>query len=176
MADTLTIILANLPEEGKSYTGELDSHVLSTSESDVVKPHSSFYYDLHVQRFDNELLVRGLLEATMKMTCVRSNHEFLQTFTIEDFATAVEITSGTIDLLDALREELFIELPTDPICDNGDEKSTCEINSRYLAVDKPLNDDVNDSSEPKKAGDWSNNWNALEGLKDFSETKDKPNN
>ncbi len=38
MADTLTIILANLPEEGKSYTGELDAHVLSTSELDVVKP------------------------------------------------------------------------------------------------------------------------------------------
>lgn len=172
MADNLTIILANLPREGKSFHGELDASVLSTSENDLVKPHSTLFYDVHVQRFDNELLVRGLLETTLSMECINSHHTFTQTITIENLAESVEIDSGAINLAEMFREEVFIEAPVSPNCANADEKHDCEVNSRYLAVDKTTDPSVNEPPVANEVNQWTNNWNALDSLKKFSDEQD----
>ena len=172
MADELTIVLANLPEEGKTFEGELGKKSLETSGHDVAQPHSPFYYDLHVQRFDNELLVRGYLEATMRLCCARCSKDFLQTTVIEEFTNSVEITSGSIDLTVVMREELIFELPMTPNCEEGDEKMTCEVNSRYLTVDKPADSTVNEPPATEGEKKWSNNWDALDGFQDFSDKKD----
>lgn len=172
MADKLTISLAHLPEEGQSLEGELSPAALATTPHDLIQPHSPLYYELYVQRFDSELLIRGSLEATMELTCVRSAQDFLETFVIDDLACSIEITSGLVDLTDTLREELFIELPINPICDEAKEKMPSEANSRYLAVDKPTDSDVNEPPAADGEKKWSNNWDALDGFNDFSDKKD----
>lgn len=176
MQTQLKIELANLPEEGIYLQGELAASVLKTEEQDLAQADSPLYYDIHAQRFDNELLVRGFLETTLKMTCVRSNKKFLETFTIEEFAASVEIDSGQIDITDVLREELFIEVPSDPICEEAYEKSAEDLISRYLAVDKPHDDGVNEppaaEESPKNDKEWSNNWDALNKLDNFPDKQD----
>lgn len=172
MDTSIKITLAYLPEEGQSFRGELDKSALATTEADLVQPHTAFHYDIHVQRFDDELLVRGYLETTMQMTCVRSDHHFLQTFAVEEFAASVEIDAGTIDLTDALREELFIQLPTNPTCDDGDENIPCKIDSEYLAVDKPTETSVNEPPAADGEKKWSSNWDALNSMNDFSDKKE----
>jgi len=172
MKEELTIILANLPEEGAPYEGELDKSVLLTKANDLAQCHSTLYYDIHVQRFDNELLLRGFLEATLEMCCVKCNLKFLQTVEIEEFSSSEEITSGAIDVTEILREEIFIEAPISPNCEDGDEKMTCEPISEHLAVDKHTEPEVNEPPEAEKGKGWSNDWDALEGFKSFNDPKD----
>jgi len=172
MSDRLVIELANLPEEGKTYTGELDASVLKLNKTDLAKPISTLFYELEVQRFESELLLRGTLEATFELTCVRTNKPFEETIFIENCAIAVEITSGVVDVSEALREEVLIELPNDPINPNSDDKEAEDLYNSYLAVDKPIDDGVN---EPPTAegGSSDSTWDALDGLKDFKETTDE---
>lgn len=170
----LNITLAYLPEDGKNFEGELSSCALTTSENDLVQPHGSLFYDIFVQRFDNELLVRGYLESTMEVQCARSDHKFLKVISIEEFATSIEIQSGIISLNQLMREELLIEMPTGPICDNNDENYHCEVDSEYLTVDKPIESSVNETPAAEGDKQWSNNWDALDSVNQFP-TKEENN-
>lgn len=164
MKKELSISLAHLPEEGKAYRGELDPSVLETGEKDLVKPDSPLFYDIFIQRFDDELLVRGYLETSLELTCVRSGNTFFQTFIIEDFSASVEIDSGTIMLTDTMREEIFIGLPMNPECDKNAENSCCKLNSEYLTVDKDGESGVKQNPVTEKEQAWSNNWDALDSV------------
>jgi len=157
----MKIELVNLPEEGKTYTGEIPAEVFELSEG-LTKAASPLRYDLMVQRFDSELLVTGALSATFELTCMRSLHTFLQTIEIPSVTVSIEIAdSGVINASEALREEILIELPDNPRCENGDEPGSCEIDPRYLAVDKVPEAGVDNAP----AQDKPNPWDALDALK-----------
>jgi len=70
MNEELVIELAHLPEEGKAYQGELDQKIFDLPKKDA-KPIGGLEYELFVQRFDDELIIRGYLAATLRNTCVR---------------------------------------------------------------------------------------------------------
>lgn len=176
MKTELIIELVHLPEEGIELEGELAPSVLATLPNDPAQADSPLYYSLRVQRFDNELLVQGYLEASLKMTCVRSNQEFLQTVEIENFSASVEIQSGRVDITEILREEIFIKVPNDPICDDEKEKTPCNINSDYLTVDKALENSVKQSpatdEKPHSGNKWGSSWEALDSLTDLSSNEE----
>ncbi|MGJ8695817.1 MAG: YceD family protein [Verrucomicrobiaceae bacterium] len=156
----MKIELVNLPDEGVSLNGELPPETFDLKEEHT-KAASPLYYDLHVQRFDSELLLTGALKATFELTCMRSLHPFLQTIEIPEVAISIEIgESGIIDPTDELREELIILLPGNPRCDEGDEGGNCEIDPKYLAVDNPVEDGVDNAP----ARDEPNPWDALDSL------------
>ena len=67
---------------------------------------------------------------------------------------------GPLDVTDALREEILIEFPDYPRCDEADDPMHCEIDPRYLAVDKPAADTLD--TRPRAAGD--DRWSALDSL------------
>jgi uncharacterized protein len=163
----LIIDLATLPEEGKAFAGELPAAVFDLPEGDAV-PLGPLEYDLWVQRFGSELLLTGTLSAPFEFTCVRTLHPFKQTIRLEGAAVSVEIgNQGEIDANDALREEILIHFPVDPRCEEGDEPQQCEIDPRYLSVDKPEVDTL--PTPPRDGGD--DRWSALDDLKDL---KDQP--
>lgn len=163
MSDRLVIDLATLPEQGKQLAGELPPEIFDLPPADAA-PASPLGYDLHIQRFGSELLVTGSLEAAFDFTCVRTLHPFRQTIRLQGVALSLEITAETpLDLTDALREEILIQFPADPVCDHGDTPMRCEIDPRYLAVDKPAPDDVEPA--PPRGGDQR--WAALDALKDL---------
>lgn len=160
MADRFIIDLSTLPEEGKHFGGELPAEIFDLPRHD---PQSvgPLAYDLHAQRFASELLLTGSLSAPFEFTCVRTLHPFVRTIRIEAASIAVEIDQeGPLDATDALREEILLAFPDYPRCEEADEPMHCEIDPRYLAVDKPAADTLD--TRPRAAGD--DRWSALDSL------------
>lgn len=156
----LTINLAELPEEGLALSGDLDPSVFALPEEDAT-PLGPLHYALHAQRFEDELLLRGDLSAPFQFTCVRTLTPFKKTISLKNAAIALETGgSGEIDATAALREEILLHFPEYPRCDEGDDPLPCEIDPRYLAVDKPVSDDVD--VPPARTGD--SRWDALDAL------------
>ncbi len=156
----MKVDLANLPEEGQQQAGEISADFFELGSNDA-KAVTPLRYDVYVQRFDNELLLTGSLETTFELTCMRSLHSFEQTIHLPKAAVSHEITEGgVIDLSEALREEILIELPTNPRCEDGDLEMKCELDARYLAVDKDPETDI----DTAPARDEKDPWAALDAL------------
>lgn len=156
----MKIDLANLPEEGQHFEGELSPEIFELQESDILSV-SPLQYSLFAQRFDTELLLTGSIEATFELTCMRSLHPFSQTISMPSVAISIELgNDGFVDSGSAIREEILLELPTNPRCDEGDSSEKCHIDPKYLAVDKRTDDGV----EPAPAPETPNPWAALDAL------------
>jgi uncharacterized metal-binding protein YceD (DUF177 family) len=161
------IDLAVLPEDGKCLSGELPKEIFDLPAGDAVAV-GAMEYDLWVQRFGSELLLTGSLSAPFEFTCVRTLHPFIQTIHLENAAISLETgNDGAIDVAEALREEILLNFPVDPRCEEGDVPGRCEIDPRYLSVDKPAQDGL--PTPPRAEGD--DRWSALDNLKDL---KDQP--
>lgn len=165
MKGHLIIDLATLPEEGKAFSGELPKEIFDLPEGDA-QPTGPLEYDLWVQRFSSELLLTGTLSAPFEFTCVRTLHPFVQTIRLENAAVSLEIgRESEIDANEALREEILINFPADPRCEEGDVPQKCEIDSRYLSVDKSAEDEL---PTPPRAGS-DDRWSALDNFKDLKD-------
>jgi len=160
MKKHLNIDLNTLPEEGKTFSGELDGSIFDLSEEE---PRSAgpLYYELYVQVFDNEVLVRGSLSAPMEFICVRTLTPFVKTIQVDDCSLCIHAPEGQIDLTETLRQEIIILFPDYPRCDEADEPMECNLNSRYLAVDKPPEADVKTSPRDEAPDPWA----ALDAIK-----------
>jgi uncharacterized metal-binding protein YceD (DUF177 family) len=159
------IDLASLPEGGKEFVGELPKEIFDLPEDDA-KAVGPLKYEVWAQRFESELLLTGSLSATFEFTCVRTLHPFSQTISLENAAISIEITKeGEMDVTEAIREEVLIHFPIDPRCEEGDVPQTCEIDSRYLSVDKSAEDGL--PTPPRAESD--DRWSALDILKDLKD-------
>jgi len=167
MKKRLVIDLAGLPEDGRSFAGELAPEVFDLPAGDA-RPVGPLAYDLWAQRYGSELLLTGSLVAPFEFTCVRTLHPFIQTIRVIQAAISLEIgQEGDLDATEALREEVLIHFPVDPKCEQGDAPQGCEIDSRYLAVDKAA--ESGQETRPRAEGD--DRWSALDALKNL---KDQP--
>jgi len=165
MKPSLIIDLTTLPEEGMTFSGELDATIFDLPKNDAscIGP---IEYDLWAQRFESELLLTGTVSAPFEFTCVITLKKFIKTIYLDSAAISLELgNSSQLDATEALREEVILQFPADPRCDEGDVPEPCEVDSRYLAVDKTAGNDL--SPAPHKEGDdrWSA-LNDLTGLKD----------
>ncbi len=160
MSSRLSIDLSTLPEEGKDFSGELPPEIFDLPAYDA-KPAGPLSYDLRAQRFGSELLLSGNLSAPFELVCVRTLHPFVKTLRVDPANISLEIEDeGAMDVTDALREEILLEIPNYPRCEDADEPMHCEIDPRYLAVDKPAGDAV--ETRPRATGD--DRWAALDAL------------
>lgn len=157
---------STLPEDGVSLYGELPAEIFDFPAHDDAKALSPLHYDIFVQRFGSELLLRGELRATFEFTCVVTLQRFVKTIHLPEIALSLELeTEAPIDIADSLREEIVIELPLDPRCDEGDVPMECKLNSPYLVLDKPADSTL--SSPPPPPAD--NRWSALDALSDLND-------
>lgn len=164
----LFIDLSTLPEEGISLSGDLPAEIFDFPPHDDAKPVSPLHYDIDIQRFGTELLLRGDLTASFEFSCVVTLQRFIQTVRLKNIAISLELeTEAPIDIADALREELVLEIPADPRCDEGDEPKECKLNSPYLVLDKPTDTEL--SSPPPPPAD--NRWSALDALSDLKDNQ-----
>ena len=158
--DRLLIDLALLPEDGQVIEDDLPADIFELPDGDA-RPLGPLSFCLRAQRFGDELLLRGSLKAPFEFQCVRTLALFRKTIVLPEAAISFEIGSeGEIDATAALREEILLGFPAYPRCDEGDEPAPCEIDSRYLAVDNPVEDDVD--VPPAAQGD--SRWSALDAL------------
>ena len=151
----MKIDLANLPAEGKHFEGEIPADIFDLKGSDIISV-SPVRYSLSAQRFDTELLLTGALEATFELNCMRSLHPFHKTISLPNAAVSIELgADGFVDPSTEIREEILLELPTNPLCESGDNPGKCEVDPKYLAVDKPTDDGVNHAPAPEKPSPWA---------------------
>jgi uncharacterized protein len=156
----LVIELGLLPEEGQQLEGELPAAIFELPEG-ATRALGPLNFSLSAQRFGDELLLQGTLRALFEFQCVRTLKPFQKTIELPEAALSFEIgTQGEIDATDALREEVLLNFPAYPRCDEGDDPAPCEVDPRYLAVDKPVADDV--EVPPPSQGD--SRWAALDAL------------
>ena len=157
------IDLGTLPEEGKEFEGALPAELFELSEKDA-RPLGPLRYKLHAQRFGNELLLQGLLSAAFEFTCVRTLTPFKKTVELPEAAISLEIgAQPEIDATESLREEVLLAFPPYPRCDQADEPLPCEIDPRYLAVEKEGAGGVD--VPPSGAGPGGDRrWGALDAL------------
>lgn len=151
----MKIDLAQLPEEGQLFEGEFPPDLFDLEESDI-RGAGPLKYSLFARRFGSELLLTGPLEATFELTCMRTLQPFHQTISLPSAAVSIELTGeGLIDPAEAIREEILLELPTIPRCDEGDDPKECHLDPKYLAVDKPPEDGVNTAPASEKPNPWA---------------------
>lgn len=166
--DRLVIDLAELPDDGKEFAGDIPPEVFDLPDKDI-RALGPLSYRLRAQRFEDELLLQGRIEAPFEFTCVRTLVPFKKTIRLENAAISLEIgDSAQIDPSAELREELLLQFPAYPRCDEGDDPLPCEIDPRYLAVDNPAGADVENPPAPQ--GD--SRWSALDALGESSQQPD----
>ena len=117
MDDKLIIDVARLDPEGEDYSGAVDDAVLEM-DGELLRPFAGIRYELFVQQFGTELLVRGTLAQDFEAVCTRCGADFDFTTTVDDFTTSVEIDEKTefVDLTDELRQSIILSLPSYPVC------------------------------------------------------------
>ncbi len=159
METRFVIPLEEFPEEGLRLEGELDGAILGIEEADM-RSTGPLHYEVEVQLYDTELVLRGTVSAPFRMRCVRCLEEFDYELVLDELTLSADVKDRlSIDLTDELREELVLELPAYPKCELVDEE--CKINDSFgdfrLAKDpQPGVDSATPSGESV--------WDALDSL------------
>ena len=129
METELKVYVARMSRDGEELSGTLDDAIYDLHD-EFLKPFGGLRYELGVQLFGSELLVRGKLE-----------QDFDFTVKVPDFAASFEADEKTefVELTAELRESILLTLPTYPVCREdcpGIEKTEKEApDSRWDALD-----------------------------------------
>lgn len=112
----MKIRVADLLDGPLDLSGKLDPepYDLKILGSEVWSP---LEYEFHVERVQDELLVRGHITSTVKMDCARCQEPLPVSVAIPDFACALPITTQeSIDLTLSIREDILLSLPMAASC------------------------------------------------------------
>jgi len=117
MSHPLTIPLDALERGPFHLEGELPGSILDLEEEISIRNVGSVGYDLTAERMNHEVLVRGTLEVSMDLECVRSgvffstlvrDSAFLRDYSLDQF-------EGDLNISEDVREALVIEIPSYPV-------------------------------------------------------------
>ena len=143
MQTQLIIPLEEFPEEGRYLSGELDAAVFGI-DSAALRSTGPLSYELEVQLFETELMVRGSITAPFELRCDRCLARFPYTVELEGLAFSYDVKGKlALDITEDLREEVVLALPSYPKCEiSGLE---CEINDKFgdFRLDKDPQPGVN---------------------------------
>jgi uncharacterized protein len=116
----MKVHIKQIPVEGLHQEGEEPAAILELNDP-YVKPRSGVRWALDVGLSDGGLFATGKLAVDMDVECVSCLRKFTYPIRVEDFATQIELNgSETVDLTDAMREDILLALPPYPHCDwNG---------------------------------------------------------
>ena len=140
MDSELKVYVARVSRDGDELSGAIDDSIYELGD-EFLKPFGGLRYELGVQLFGSELLVRGRLEQDFEAACSRCGKDFDFTVKVPDFTAsyAIDEKSESVDLTPKLRESILLTLPTYPVCREdclGMEKTEEEApDSRWDALD-----------------------------------------
>ncbi len=153
METRFVISLEEFPEEGLHLVGEVDGAIFGIDDADL-RCTGPLSYDVEVQLYDTELVLRGCVSAPFRLRCVRCLEEFDYELEIDDLTLSADVKGKlAIDLTEELREELVLELPAYPKCELMGEE--CKINDSFsdFRLDKDPQPGV-DSATPSGESVW----------------------
>lgn len=114
----MIIDIPKLSPEGSTFTGELPASILQLDEDKFAHPDGPVTYDLFVYLVSSELIVKGRLEAPVKLLCGRCGGFFSTNLIVSSFLRGYPVSEGVdkVDITDDLREDLVLEIPSYPKC------------------------------------------------------------
>lgn len=153
LARSLTVNI-NYLQSGDVLEGQLSSDFLNTTE---FQPHSPLSYTLYVTIEKNEILILGQLQISGASPCARCLNELPIEIHLNEFTLLIPLQKqDTIDLTEALKEDILLALPSYPKCEL-DEQFRCPITGKnWKAVWQST-----EASPP-----LSNHWSKLDKLKE----------
>jgi len=115
----MIVEILKVPEEGRRYVGTESPEILDLRPEDQIRSASQpIDYELFVEVLSADLIVRGVVSATVGLVCSRcaeifstfvSDSAFLRAYEIEPDQEAVDITPD-------LRDAILLHAPSFPLC------------------------------------------------------------
>ena len=117
----IRIETTQIGEEGYAVSGEEPGELLDLDRDPVARSDGPIRYELTVERAGQELIVRGRIEAPLRLQCSRCAHFFSTTARVSSFLRAYESAEHPefLDVSDDVREDLLLEIPGFPLCQAG---------------------------------------------------------
>ena len=140
MESELKVYVARMTRDGEELSGALDDAIYDLHD-EFLRPFGGLRYELGVQLFGSELLVRGKLEQDFEAACSRCGQDFDFTVKVPDFTASFATGDGieSVDLTPELRESILLALPTYPVCREDcpgiEQTERVEPDSRWDALD-----------------------------------------
>ena len=128
------IDLNKLPSVGKDIEGTLPPAFFDLAETDTIKATEPLVYQLHIERDGKELCLLGELNAGFELECGRCLERFAFRAEMPHYHAEIPIESedATIDLTEAIREDILVALPSYPRCEDGNvEPRVCPAEGRF---------------------------------------------
>ena len=107
--------------------GKLSAADLELDESDeLAHLRQPLQYDVTAQKIDQSILVQGSLKARLECECARCLKRFEQKLELPDWTALlalegpekVEFEGDSVDLTPLIREDILLEFPQHPLCEN----------------------------------------------------------
>ncbi len=160
---SVQINLRHLEEHSVHLDGEIAVAELDIDTRDeVIKVRQPLRYNIEVERLEQMLLVRGTLRLELDCQCVRCLKSFKANIQLQDWTLhlplegeeAVRVVNDCVDLTPFLREDILLEFPQHPLCDQG-----CRgLPKTYIG--KP-----GKTKDSGQAQEYSSAWDELDKLK-----------
>lgn len=122
----IRIPTGQIGEDGYEVSGEEPGDWLRLEHDPVARSAGPVRYDLTVEAAGSELVVRGRLEAPLRLLCGRCAQFFSTTVEVSAFLHAYEWKEHPdfLDVSDDVREDILLEIPGFPLC-KEDCKGLC---------------------------------------------------
>lgn len=161
MLDALTIPLDALDKGPFELKGSLPGAMLELGNEVSIRNVGAVDYALTAERVQQEVLIRGRVEAPMDLECVRSglffstivrDSAFLRDYSIDDL-------QGDLNITEDVREAIVIEIPHYPV--------SPEARSEDFEVPRPPAEWTNDAGPGPDESPWKD-------LDQFTPNKEPP--
>jgi uncharacterized protein len=148
--------LKQIPPEGLHLEGEEDC-LISDLESEGIRCAGPMRYQFDLGVAEGSLWANGLLQQSVKLTCVGCLEKFVYEIKVPAFAVHTELNGPeTVDLSPFMREDILLNLPAHPRCD-AEGARECKAAAKRTETSQ----EDRQRREAKREHDWA----ALDKLK-----------
>ena len=153
----IRIETTQIGEDGYAVAGEEPGDLLDLEQDPVARAAGPIRYELTVERAGPELVVRGQVEAPLRLRCSRCAKMFSTIARVSSFLHAYDWAENpeVLDVSADVREDLLLEIPGFPLCGTGC-KGLCS------RCGQDLNEGPCGCAPPEEA---PSPWSALDGWK-----------
>ena len=114
----IRIETAQLHEDGRAVEGEEPGALLDLANDPVAREDGPIRYALTVEPAGSDLVVRGRIEAPVRLRCSRCAQFFSTTVRVSSFLHAYDWAEHpeSLDVSSDVREDVLLEIPGFPLC------------------------------------------------------------
>lgn len=151
--DLSAISLHDIPEDGFHLEGRLPANVFDLAANDV-QATGPVEYRIDLVPSGGGIVATGRVSAEFEMECVRCLGRFHRRIELDPYEADIDPEGkNTINLTARLREDILLDLPAYPRCDQGTEPRQCPVGDRFAAP-SPVEEGPGESGPPQAPGAW----------------------